>query len=170
MAHTDMLERWLKDPFQPEIKLAWEVLPTPSGVPHLVDPDPDSYQFAELLEKHPEYSVSLCGKTLVAKGGSSPATSASSASSSRRSGRRSSTHASWTVSCERHLSELRLPRGCGCGSGGTGPGRLGQGPLRCSSPPREGRRLGTARLLLLGGVERDVGSARAARRVRTVGT
>jgi hypothetical protein len=70
MAHTDMLERWLKDPFQPEIKLAWEVLPTPSGVPHLVDPDPDSYQFAELLEKHPEYSVSLCGKTLVAKGGS----------------------------------------------------------------------------------------------------
>lgn len=61
MAPTEMLERWLKDPFQPEIKLAWEVLPAPSGVPHLVDPDPDV-----LVENFP---ASLCGTYLLVKDG-----------------------------------------------------------------------------------------------------
>jgi hypothetical protein len=61
MAHTDILERWLKDPFQPEIKLGWEVLPAPSGVPHLVDPDPDSVT--------DNFPVSLCGTYLLVKGG-----------------------------------------------------------------------------------------------------
>lgn len=60
MTHTDILERWEKDPFQPEIKLGWEVLPAPSGVPHLVDPGADAPE---------DFPVSLCGTYLNAKDG-----------------------------------------------------------------------------------------------------
>lgn len=49
------------------IQLAWEVLPALDGTLHAVDPDPDSYHFAELLEANLQYSVSLCGKTLIVR-------------------------------------------------------------------------------------------------------
>lgn len=48
--------------YEPEIKLAWEVLPAASGHAHLVDPDPDA--------QVDSYPVSLCGHFLIAKDGS----------------------------------------------------------------------------------------------------
>lgn len=47
--------------FEPEVRAAWEILPSPSGHPHLVDPDPDA-----MFESYP---VSLCGTMLFAKNG-----------------------------------------------------------------------------------------------------
>lgn len=66
----DELIREMNDHPKPvRITLAWEVLPGLSdGLLHAVDPDPDSYSFAELLADE-QYSVSLCGTTLQAKNG-----------------------------------------------------------------------------------------------------
>lgn len=65
----EIFDQWLKDSFPVKIELGWEVLPALDGSLHCVDPDPDSYQWAELLEPNPHYSVSLCGKVLLAKDG-----------------------------------------------------------------------------------------------------
>lgn len=44
------------------ITLAWECLPALDGTVHAVDPDPDALY-------SDEYSVSLCGKALIVRGG-----------------------------------------------------------------------------------------------------
>lgn len=51
----------------PKITLAWEVLPALDGTLHAVDPDPDAY--VDMPVGHPQFSVSLCGKTLQVKDG-----------------------------------------------------------------------------------------------------
>lgn len=50
----------------PRIRLAWEVLPALDGSLHAVDPEPMPSHFAP---KDPEFSVSLCGRTLQVKRG-----------------------------------------------------------------------------------------------------
>lgn len=66
----DELIREMNDHPKPvRIQLAFEVLPGLSdGLLHAVDPDPDSYSFAEFLADE-QYSVSLCGTTLQVKDG-----------------------------------------------------------------------------------------------------
>lgn len=45
----------------PRIQLGWEVLPDQHGTAHAVDFDPDT--------RYDAYQVSLCGATLLTKGG-----------------------------------------------------------------------------------------------------
>lgn len=49
---------------EPQFKIvhAWEILPSPAGHLHVVDPDPDA--------QVDSYPVSLCGTMLLSKGGS----------------------------------------------------------------------------------------------------
>jgi hypothetical protein len=68
MTATATFDLWLKENFQPqvikerpEITLMWEVLPSQSGQPHAVDPDPDAM--------YENYPVSLCGTVLIPKDG-----------------------------------------------------------------------------------------------------
>lgn len=68
MTNTATFDLWLKENFsprpvkdRPEITLAWDVLPSASGQPHAVDPDPDSV--------YENFPVSLCGTMLIPEGG-----------------------------------------------------------------------------------------------------
>lgn len=64
----DELIREMNDHSKPvRIALSWEVLPALDGTLHAVETDPDVY--VRYPFRDPEFSISLCGKTLQVRDG-----------------------------------------------------------------------------------------------------